>query len=283
MGLPRGLDCSVFRGPLRKSRKLDKTMLKLVTLILGIWFSQVSDAQEFYAFQNGLSFGSTERDVAVLKELGYSGVSQVNAGGTKLAEQVAAYEQEGLKVLSVYLNVDDHPIAAETIKPLANRDALVELTIRKMSPETIRAVRETAQTAASMNIRVALYPHYGFAVATLPQAMELIEQVNHPNLGVMFNLCHFLRGEDPQNLERILTRADDRLFAVSICGADTNGKSWKELIQTLDQGTFPQKRLLNHLKSISFDGPITLQCYGIDGDKRLNLERSMDAWKTLNE
>jgi len=272
-------------------------MPQLFAIVLGFSLASVAFAQEFYAFQNGVNFGSPEQDAQVLKQLGYAGVSQVSSSGDKLAEQVAVYEKtglpalgktgppasgnSGLKVLSVYLNVDDQPVSADAIKPLANRDALIELTIRKRTEQTVQAVRATAKTAADMNIRVALYPHHGFAVATMPQAMDLIEQVDHPNLGVMFNLCHFLRGEDPDDLEQVLTQAGDRLFAVSTCGADTHGQSWKELIQPLDQGTFPQQRLFGHLEKIGFEGPVGLQCYGIAGDKRINLERSINAWRKI--
>jgi len=136
--------------------------------------------------------------------------------------------------------------------------------------------------AASLNIKVALYPHFGFGIATMPQAMDLIGKVNHPNLGVMFNLCHFLKSENAEDLEKALKQAGPRLFGVSTAGADIDGKGWGALIQTLDQGSFPQKRLLKALDAADFHGPITLQCYALPGGKRTNLEKSMSAWKRFN-
>jgi len=238
---------------------------------------------EFYAFYNGVKFGDVDNEAKTLKELGYDGISQVYGGGRAgpLEERVAAYEKVGLKVLSVYLNVDDKPLQAGQVEALANRGAMIELTVRKMGPKTVEAVRETAAMAAELNIRVALYPHHGFAVATMPQAMDLIEKVGHPNLGVMFNLCHFLRGEKAEDLEAVLEKAGDRLFAVSTCGADTEGKSWGQLIQPLDKGDFPQKRLFATLRKLRFTGPVGLQCYGVKGDKRTNLQRSIAAWKKI--
>ena len=202
-------------------------------------------------------------------------------GAGNLAGRVAAYEKEGLKVLSVYLNVDDTPIPADTVRPLADRGTLIELTVRKMTPRTVEAVRQTAEMAAKMNIRVALYPHHGFAVARIPQALDLIAKVGHPNLGVMFNLCHFLRGEKAEDLEATLEKAGDRIFAVSTNGADIDGKNWGGLIQPLDSGTFPQERLFSALRKLGFKGPVGLQCYGVKGDKRKNLERSIAAWKQV--
>ena len=46
----------------------------------------------FYAFRNGVSFGALENEARTLKDLGYDGVSQVYAGGEKLAERIAAYD-----------------------------------------------------------------------------------------------------------------------------------------------------------------------------------------------
>ncbi|MBI1373533.1 MAG: TIM barrel protein [Phycisphaera sp.] len=237
-------------------------------------------APAFYAFENGVAFGDVDNEAKTLKELGYDGISQVH-GGSKLAERVAAYEKVGLKVLSVYLNVDDKPITAEQVQPLADRGAMIELTIHKMTPGTVDAVRQTAEMASKLNIRVALYPHFGMGVATIPQALDLIDKVNHPNLGVMFNLCHYLRGEKAGDLEATLDKAAPHLFAVSTCGADTTGKGWGDLIKPLDQGDFPQARLFGTLKKLHFTGPVGLQCYAVKGDKRTNLEHSMTAWKKI--
>lgn len=256
-----------------------KHAILVAILLLGASVAEAQDAfaPKFYAFQNGLSFGSPAEEARVLKELGYAGVNQVN--GRDLAKKVAAYKEAGLKALSIYLNVNDKPITAAQVKPLENSGAMIELTIRKLTPKTVEAVRETAAMAAKMKIRVALYPHAGFAIAKMPQAMDLIQKVDHPNLGVMFNLCHFLKSEKAEDLEKTLETAGDRLIAVSTAGADTNGKNWGALIKTLDEGDFPQKRLFGALKKLKFTGPVGLQCYAVRGDKRKNLEKSMAAWK----
>jgi len=158
---------------------------------------------------------------------------------------------------------------------------MIELTVRKMSDKTVQAVLETVKEASKMKIKVALYPHYGFSIASIPQALDLIEKVKHPNLGVIFNLCHFLKGEKVTDLENILTKAAPHLFAVSTSGADETGKNWGDFIKTLDKGNFSQKRLLSKLKELKFSGPVTLQCYALKGDKKVNLENSIKAWKEI--
>jgi sugar phosphate isomerase/epimerase len=115
----------------------------------------------------------------------------------------------------------------------------------------------------------------------MPQAIELVEKVNHPNLGIMFNLCHFLKSEKLEDLETILTKAAPHLFSVSINGADGDGKDWDSLIQTLDKGNFPQLRLLGALKKLHYQGPVCLQCFAVKGDKKTNLKQSIEAWETI--
>lgn len=220
-------------------------------------------APKFYAFQNGVSFGSESDNAQTLKTLGFDGVSQVNHGGARLKEQI---EKTGLEVLSIYLNVTDTPIEAKVVEPLANRKAMIELTVGPITPQLVEAVRETAEMAGKLNIQVALYPHVGNGVETMPQAMDLIAKVDHPNLGVMFNLCHFLKREKHEDLEKVIENAGDRLLAVSTNGADQDGKGWDRLIMPLDQGSFSQARLLKALKKAGFKGPVGLQCYAVKGD-----------------
>jgi len=115
----------------------------------------------------------------------------------------------------------------------------------------------------------------------MPQAIGLAKKVQHPNLGIMFNLCHFLKNEKPENLESVLKEAGTHLFSVSTCGADLDGENWGTLIQTLNEGTFPQNRLFTALKQADFNGPVGLQCYAVKGDKQANLEKSVNAWEAI--
>lgn len=263
--------------------------MKIVLLIIAALISHSTAvagekfAPELYAFFNGTPRLPFEKEAEFLKETGYAGINQIYATaiGRKLEERVAAYEKVGVKVLSVYLPATNDPVKEEDVKALANRGGMIELTVKTITLEVIASIRETATMAAKLKMKVALYPHAGHAVATMPQAMDLIVKVNHPNLGVMFNLCHFLKSEKAEDLEKVLAQAGDRLFAVSTCGADADGKGWGQLIQTLDKGNFPQERLFKILKKMDFKGPVGLQCYAIKGDPKANLATSMKAWREL--
>ena len=180
-----------------------------ISSILALLLAMTSYAGfDFYAFHNGVNFGSFEKDAATLKELGYAGVNQVYDPGRTgpLQPRIDAYEKAGVKVLSLYLSVVDKPIPEKKVKPLANSGCFIELTINKRGPNTVEAVRDTCAMAEKLGIKVVLYPHHGFSVAKIDDALRLIEEVKHPNLGVMFNLCHYLKNEKAEDLEATLDR-----------------------------------------------------------------------------
>ena len=98
----------------------------------------------------------------------------------------------------------------------------------------------------------------------------MAEKVDRPNVGVMFNLCHWLKVDKSRDYKPLLEKALPRLWAVSINGADERDDQdgWEHYIQPLDQGSFDVGKFLRTLKELGYKGPIGLQCYGIGGDTR---------------
>ena len=70
-----------------KNRML--TLFAMSFLFLSPVFGQQSESHSFspafYAFENGVSFGSLDEDAKTLRDLGYAGISQTFSGGEKLA------------------------------------------------------------------------------------------------------------------------------------------------------------------------------------------------------
>jgi sugar phosphate isomerase/epimerase len=143
-------------------------------------------------------------------------------------------------------------------------------------------LREVAALAEKDGVRVAIYPHAGFWVERVDDAVRLARQMERKNFGVTFNLCHWLK-VDGKELEARLDEAKPYLFVVTINGADAGGKDWGQLIQPLDAGSFDVGRVLAKLKQMGYAGPVGLQHYGIGGDADRNLRRSMDAWRQLTK
>lgn len=133
--------------------------------------------------------------------------------------------------------------------------------------------------ADATGVEIAIYPHHGFWVETAADALRLSDKVKHDRLGICFNICHHLRAGNGDKTRDLLEQAGKKLFAVTINGADMNGKNWSQLIQPLGQGDWNLRTLLAMLDDVEFTGPIGLQGYGIRRPADEHLAESMAAWR----
>jgi sugar phosphate isomerase/epimerase len=226
---------------------------------------------------------SAEEQAAILQELGYAGMSW-RPGGTD--EIRAALEAKGLRLFAFYVDLSLPPEELrEAVQKLKGTGALIWLTVRRENkgPEAtiVERVRAAGETAEAAGLRVALYPHVGFRVATTEEALRLAEQTGRANVGVSFNLGHCVLAGNEERIPAILKRAFPRLFVVTLSGADSRAKDVVHSVYTLDRGTLDLRPTLRALKTLNYTGPIGLQCFSIPGDARENLRRSMDAWRRL--
>ena len=260
-----------------------------------IW---LTGALPFFAMDTGTKDAkhqTAKQQVEMIKELGYDGIGCT--AGPGLAEMLKEVDKIGLRLFAVYLgtNIDADqprygPELKEAIEVLKGRNAVLWLFVlskkhKPSSPEgdeqAVEVIREIADMAAEAKLRVSLYPHQGFWVERVEDAVRVAKKVERKNVGVTFNLCHWLMVDDEKNMESLIKSAMPYLSLVSINGADSGGKSWKQLIQTLDRGTFDMYRFLKALEDAGYNGPIGFQGYGIGGDAHDNLKRSMSAWRQL--
>jgi sugar phosphate isomerase/epimerase len=240
---------------------------------------------------------TAKEQVEMVKELGYAGIGCT--AGKGLGEMLEELDKNDLRLFSVYLgtNIDSDqpkygPELKEAIEILKGRNTILWLFVRSKKlkpsmvegdPRAVEVIQEIADMAADNGLRVALYPHANFWLEKTTDAIRVAKKVNLKNVGVTFNLCHWLRTEDEKDTRSLITSAMPHLFVVSINGADSGGKDWKQLIQTLDRGTFNIRRFLRTLNRAGYTGPIGFQGYGIGGDAYDNLSRTMDAWHKLNK
>ena len=132
-------------------------------------------------------------------------------------------------------------------------------------------------------VAVSLYPHKGCYAQRMEDVVRLAKKTDRPNVGVTFTFCHFLAVDDAKNLDRVLEMARPYLTMVTINGtsgyASGNLASW---IQVLGEGTFDVGAVLKALRKLDYRGPIGIIAYGIKGDHREILSRSIQAWKKLS-
>jgi sugar phosphate isomerase/epimerase len=254
----------------------------------------------FFVLSNGVQcekYPTPEAQARVLKELGYAGIGPSGTAG--VPEMLAALDEHGLEMFGLYVgaNLDPNkppydPKLPEVIKTLKGRDTFIWLYVlsrefkRSSSDGDARAVeiiRELADMAEQSGIRIALYPHAGFYVERVEDAVRVADKVDRKNVGVTFNLCHWLKLDEPSSMKRLMELARPRLFLVTVNGADHDADGWDRLIQPLDRGSFDLHGFLKTLKSLGYTGPVGLQCYAVPGDKYENLKRSVGAWRSLSE
>lgn len=231
----------------------------------------------------------------MLKELGYDGVGHVWLD--KVAERLKTLDEAGLKLFQITMTVDLTPGKPAYDAQFTNVLSLVKgrhvqfcLLINGAKPSDtsadergVQLLRQMSDLAADSGAQLLLYPHVDCWVERIEDSVRVANKVDRPNVGAMFNLCHWLRVDKGRDYTALLKSAMPRLWAVSINGADNLDEKpgWDRYIQPLDKGSFDMCAFLKTLKELGYQGPIGLQCYGIGGDTREHLVQSMEAWGKL--
>lgn len=240
---------------------------------------------------------SFREQAEMLKELGYDGVGHIWLDN--VAERLKTLDQAGLKLFQITMTVNIaagekpyDPRFKEALALVKGRHVQFDLLVNgarssdaSFDSRAVEILREMSALALDSGSQLLLYPHAGCWVERIEDSCRIAEKVNRPNVGVMFNLCHWLRVDKQRDYKPLLQAAMPRLWAVSINGADEFDEKpgWGHYIQPLDRGSFDLAGFLKTLKEIGYRGPIGLQCYGIGGDARDHLARSMTAWRKLSE
>ena len=263
--------------------------------------SAAAPANPFFAMDT-IAKGPPAVVVPLLKELGYDGLGGA-AGDRAMAE---ALRQEGLKFFNGYLTLQFHAERSALDEKLRKQldamqglDTALWLAVAKINRENkplaagtaggddlaAERLREIADYAAARGVKVALYPHTGHWFEHFDAALAMATRLDHPSVGVTFNLCHWLKVEgsarDPAPL---LKAAQPRLMFVTINGADagdTKTMAWNRLILPLGEGSYDVAAFLRKVRAAGYTGPIGFQGYGIKAPAREVLAATMTAWKRL--
>jgi sugar phosphate isomerase/epimerase len=245
-----------------------------------------------YAYEFGEI--SPEQQAGFAREYGFEGTVFDHA--RQIPERLRALDEAHLQLFFLWLTVDIsngqtkyEPGMEAAIEALQGRGTVLWVAIQQGDSgsgpggeeRAIQAIDRICDLASRSNLRVALYPHYGFYLARFRDVVRLAERVGRSNVGVTFNLCHELRsGFDPQ-FPQLLDKAMPRLYGVTINGADRQGKDWDTLIQPLGRGDYDVTELVRTITKAGYRGPFGIQCYGLKGDPGVYLKQSMAAWRVI--
>jgi sugar phosphate isomerase/epimerase len=296
-----------MNGSVTEFRKNTFQMNILLILLAAVFISPLSGSAKgrkldniFYCFNNAMTLPNAPSDFTeqakLVKKLGLDGF------GAKGEENYFAFrkalDQVGVKIPEIYIpfNLEPekpayNPLLKELIKDSGNRDLLVSLHLHsekfKNNKEDgdlqfAKSLTELADFAAQYKVKLAIYPHVAFYCETMDHTLKLVKMVNRPNLGAVFNLCHFLKVEGAENMEEKAKEAIPYVFMVSVCGADagdTKQMNWDRLIQPLGKGSFDPYPLVKLLRDNGYMGIFGLQCFNIRQDCREALALSVKTWK----
>jgi len=234
----------------------------------------------------------------MLKDLGYPGVGIIWLDDVE--ERIRTLDAAGLTLFQITMAVEVAPAKipydADRFKGVCDairgRGVQFCLLLNGMKPSdptvdahAVDLLRAMSDQAKASGAQLLLYPHQSSWVERIEDAVRVADKVDRPNVGVMFNLCHWLRVDSSRDYRPLFQRAMPRLWAVSINGADEFDEKpgWEHYIQPLDKGSFDVGKLLKTLMELGYQGPIGLQCYGIGGDAREHLAHYLTAWQKLGE
>ncbi|MCC5931395.1 MAG: sugar phosphate isomerase/epimerase [Cyclobacteriaceae bacterium] len=255
----------------------------------------------FYVFNNGVRTlpnapTTFEEQAALVKRLGYDGLA-----GHKEETYVPlrkAMDAVGLDMPEMYIamNIEEgevryHEELKNIMMDSRNRDLLVALHLHndgsvedKEHADALFAesIALLADFALPLNIEIAVYPHVDFYCETIAHADQIALLANRPNVGVIINLCHMLKVEGEEGWQAKVESVMPRLRMVSVNGSDggdTQHMGWDRLIRPLGEGDFDTYAFVKFVKDQGYEGKFGLQCYNIQMDCELALQKSMDTWR----
>lgn len=226
--------------------------------------------------------------VALLKKLGFAGLA--GSTGHSVKEYLAALQEQGLEMSGVYTPVPidgDYPkVLPELVETLKGTKALVWLALtskahKKSDPAgdeaALKLVSRLADDCEKAGLPgIAFYPHVGFWMERVGDAVRLAAQAKRPGVGVQLNLYHWMATEPGADPKKSVDEAKAHLKGVSI-----NGSGKKASILPLGEGDYDPLALLKALAEAGYAGPVAHQGYGIKGDTAARLAAAKEAWEKL--
>lgn len=292
--------------------------LVLMALLTGYCLAQRVPKVEndFFVLHNAIRGDSTyktfDEQVAFIKSLGYDGVeiNQLDSfEGMKAALDKHRFTGSYFYI-RINLDTDQlDPRIEPNIRALKGSKTILSPFIiggsKRFAPSSsaadsliVRHLKQIGAWAKTAGLQVALYPHVNFYVERADHALRLVRQTNLPNVGLTFNLCHWLATTamaDRADWKGLLKRLKPHLKMMTISGAndtDITGSGnppggtasrgiWEQYILPLGTGSFDTYELVRYaIQDLGFRGPIGVQFYSLPGDKPTNLRNAMAVWQS---
>jgi sugar phosphate isomerase/epimerase len=283
----------------QKDKFIVLSPIQPIALMLSVFMligqSMVSQKNEniFFVFNNIMDGDSTfveyNQQIGLLKDYGFSHIDIVE--NENFESRLSILKRYNFKVANYYFGIDldkaniDEDLIGH-IAMLKGSNTLLTPYFHAESetnkkPNYLRNLRllgllnELSTIAIDNNLEIAIYPHYGFYLENLEQALSFVKVIDQKHVGLAFNLCHWLANTnipERDNLYCELEMISPYLKFVSVSGANNvvsdKNSVWDDYILPLNHGSFDTFGLLSYLISdLNFKGPVGVQGYGLKGEK----------------
>jgi sugar phosphate isomerase/epimerase len=273
----------------------------LAPLVLLFAAAGAAEPVRFFAMDTAARQAPAEA-AAVLAELGYDGFGGRPATAKAFAAELG--KRQVAFVNAYHVTKFAHDAAelpadlVQAIQALEGLDATLWLGIQQVRlPSGIKAgptagdaivvaaLKQALVLAKAKRVKVSLYPHAGFWAESVDTCLRVANAVDDPDLGVTFNLCHWLKVEGAErDPVPVIKAALPRLNFITINGADggdTRKLGWDKLIQPLGRGTYDVKTFVAKARAAGYRGPFGFQGYAIKMEPKELLRETMEAWKGM--
>ena len=276
-------------------------MKTLGLLVLTLTAAVAAEVPKFFAMDTAAR-GNPAETAQLLAALGYDGF-----GGRPATAKIFAAELTPRKV--AYVNAyhvtkfshesTDLPVdLVQAITAVEGLDTTLWLGIQQVQfPDGVKpgpssgdavvvpALKKALVLAKAKRVKLSLYPHAGFWADSVEACLRVANAVDDPDLGITFNLCHWLKVEGAErDPVPVIKAALPRLNFITINGADTGDTrrfGWDRLIQPLGRGSYNVQDFVAKVRSAGYRGPFGFQGYGIKGDTEELLRETMKAWRAM--
>lgn len=287
-------------------------MKSIVFVLLAFFCVNHSFSQKiknsFFALHNIIRGDSTyntfDKQVALIKSAGYDGI-EIN-GIESFEGMKAALDKHGFPASYFYLRINlDSPYldkrlenfihqlkGSQTIvSPFFISSRKLNAGGRKADSTVMHILKSLSGLAEKSGLQVAIYPHLGYYVERTDHALSIVKAVNRKNVGLSFNLCHWLATTQPQERSQLkphLRQLRPYLKMITISGAnDTKSQKqnvWEDYILPLGSGSFDTYGLVKYcVTDLKLKTPIGVQCYNIQTDKYQLVHHTMEVWKEYKQ
>jgi len=280
-------------------------MLGRMKTLLGLLFAVSSlcaaEPPMFFVMDTAAR-GKPEEVAPLLSELGYAGFGgrpdTAKAYAVELAKRKVAFTNAYHVTKFSHGSTELPADLVQAITALEGLDTTLWLGIQQVQlPVGIKAgptygdtivvpaLKKALALAKAKRVKVSLYPHAGFWAESVDTCLRVANAVDDPDLGVTFNLCHWLKVEGAErDPVPVIKAALPRLNFITINGADTGDTrklGWDKLIQPLGRGTYDVKAFVANARGAGYRGPFGFQGYAIKMDPKELLKETIEAWKGM--